>query len=132
MYHSYGLFHFLCGQLHFLYGQLWIFYMLNSTFYIVNLTLIWSPIDFLYAQLMHCGRRQAALKQRRLPTTKTFNRYPPRVSLPHKHWRPLETCRLMTSENLAASTATNSTSSSSIPPTNSASIGTELSQRFPT
>ena len=81
--------------------------MLNSTFYMVNLTLIWSTIDFLfaqldflYAQLMHCGRRQAALKQRwpPWPTTKTFNRSPPRVPLPHKHWRPLETCRLMTSE----------------------------------
>ena len=71
----------------------------------LNLTLIWSTIDslyaqldFLYAQLMHCGCRQAALKQRWLPTTKTFKRYPPRVPLPHKHWRPLETCRLMTSE----------------------------------
>ena len=69
--------------------------MLNSTFYVVNLTLIWSTIDFLYAQLDFL---YAQLKQRWLPTTKTFNRYPPRVPLPHKHWRPLETYKLMTSE----------------------------------
>ena len=56
----------------------------TSLFIWSTLDFLYAQLDFLYAQLMPCGRRQAALKQRWLPTTKTFNRYPPRVPLAHK------------------------------------------------
>ena len=49
---------FLYAQLDFLYGQ--------PDFNMVNYTIdfLYAQLDLLYAQLMYCGRRQAALQQR--------------------------------------------------------------------